>query len=382
MALPLLASSRMACQRLRKLQTSLSLLNRPAAAARAAGLRHVTDVMTGVRRRRVGRHFTYVGVDGHPVRDPAELHRIKALAIPPAWTDVWICPVAEGHLQATGRDAKSRKQYRYHGQWRAVREGTKYDHLLAFGQVLPRVRAQVERHLSLPGLPREKVLATVVRLLDTTFIRVGNEEYARTNRSFGLTTLRDHHVDIDGRTLRFQFRGKSGKLHTIDLHNRRLARIVERCRELPGYELFQYMDEDGQCQAIDSTAVNAYLREIAGRGFTAKDFRTWAGTVPVAVALRGRGACRSQSQARRNIVSAITAVAARLGNTPAICRKCYVHPAVLDGYLDGSLTRALAQHSARAPQDLAPGLRPDEAAVLAFLRRSLAPASPQQREAA
>jgi DNA topoisomerase I len=380
MASPLLSSSRMACQRPKP--QSLSLLSRPVAAARAAGLRYVTDIMAGIRRRWVSQHFTYIGVDGHPIHDPTELRRIKALAIPPAWTDVWICPSAEGHLQATGRDAKGRKQYRYHGHWRAVREETKYDHLLAFGQVLPRFRAQVERHLSLPGLPREKVLATVVRLLDTTFIRVGNEEYARTNRSFGLTTLRDHHVDIDGRTLRFQFRGKSGKLHTIDLHNQRLARIVKRCRELPGYELFQYTDADGQCQAIDSTAVNAYLREIAGRGFTAKDFRTWAGTVLVAVALRECEACGSPSQAKKHIVSAITAVAARLGNTPAICRKCYVHPAVLDGYLDGSLTRALAQYTARAPQDPPPGLRPDEAAVLAFLRRRLAPVSPQRREAA
>jgi len=369
-------------QRPRKFHPSLLLLNKPSEAARAAGLRYVTDALAGIRRRRVGQHFTYIGIDGRPLRVPAELRRIKALAIPPAWTDVWICPSDDGHLQATGRDAKGRKQYRYHGQWRAVREETKYDRLLAFGQVLPRIREQVEQHLSLPGLPREKVLATVVRLLDTTFIRIGNEEYARTNRSFGLTTLRDHHVDVNGGTLRFQFRGKSGKLHTIDLHNRRLASIVKRCRELPGYELFQYLDDNGQCQVINSTDVNTYLREIAGRGFTAKDFRTWAGTVLVTVALRECETCTSQTQAKKNIGCAITMVAARLGNTPAICRKCYVHPAILDGYVDGSLRWTLAPQTAPEPHNPPIDLRPDEAVVLTFLQQRLAPLSSQQQEAA
>jgi DNA topoisomerase-1 len=345
-------------------------------------LRHVSDAMPGIRRKRAGRYFAYIGVDGRPVRNPVELRRIKALAIPPAWAGVWICSSAEGHLQATGCDAKGRKQYRYHLQWQAIREETKYHRMLAFGQVLPRVRAQVERHLSLPGLPREKVLATVVRLLDTTFIRVGNEEYARTNRSFGLTTLRNHHVGITGGTLRFQFRGKSGKLHTIDLNNRRLANIVKRCQELPGYELFQYLDNNSQCQTIDSTDVNAYLREIAGQGFTAKDFRTWAGTVLTAVALRECEAYTSQTQAKKNIVHALAAVAARLGNTPTICRKCYVNPAVLDGYLDGSLLQMLPQPGVHDSRDSLSGFCADEAAVLAFLEQRLTAAQPQQQEAA
>jgi DNA topoisomerase-1 len=285
-------------------------------------------------------------------------------------------------MQATGRDAKGRKQYRYHGQWRTVREETKYDRMLAFAQALRGIREQVEEHLWLPGLPREKVLATVVCLLDTTFIRVGNEEYARTNRSFGLTTLRDHHVDISGGTLRFQFRGKSGKLHTIDLHNRRLASIVKRCQDLPGYELFQYLDDNGQCQTINSTDINTYLRAIAGQGFTAKDFRTWAGTVLTAVALQECEMYASPAQAKKNIVHAVVTVAARLGNTPAICRKCYVHPAILDGYLDGSLLQTLAQQI--APEEEAPltGLRTEEVAVLAFLQQRLVPVSPQQQEAA
>jgi DNA topoisomerase I len=380
MALALLNTYPMARRPARKRSSTLMSLDAPGQAARVAGLRYVSDAMPGIRRGRVGRHFIYIGVDGRPIRDPTELHRIKALVIPPAWTEIWICPVAEGHLQATGRDAKGRKQYRYHARWRTMREETKYDRMLAFGQVLPYLRHQVEEHLSLPGLPREKVLAAVVRLLDATFIRVGNEEYARTNRSFGLTTLRDHHVDITGGTLHFQFRGKGGKFHTIDLHNRRLARIVKRCQELPGYELFQYLDDSGQRRALNSTEVNSYLQEIAGQGFTAKDFRTWAGTILTAVALRDCEECTSSVQAKRNIVQAIAEVAARLGNTPAICRKCYVHPAVLEGYLAGSLQQILAQQLGPDGKASSPGLSTEEAAVLRFLQ-SLAPGLAQQEAA-
>lgn len=334
-------------------------------AAEAAGLRYVSDAEPGIRRKRAGKGFRLVGPDGQPVRDPATLARIKALAIPPAWASVWVCPDPSGHIQATGRDARGRKQYRYHPRWRAVRDETKYDRMLAFGQALPRIRARTEQDLARPGLPREKVLATVVRLLEATLIRIGNQEYARANRSFGLTTMRDRHVDIAGPKLRFQFRGKSGRRHVVDLSDRRLAQIVKRCRDLPGYELFQYIDDEGQRRAIDSSDVNAYLREIAGQDFSAKDFRTWAGTLLAALALQESGPCATQSQARQQIARAIDAVAQRLGNTPAICRKCYVHPTVIESYLDGTLLGGLAAPAEQADQ----GLRPEEAAVMALLRQ-------------
>lgn len=343
----------------------------PAGSARAAGLRYMPDTGPGIRRRRAASGFRYVGVDGRPLRDPDDLARIKALAIPPAWTDVWICPSPRGHLQATGRDAKGRKQYRYHARWRAVRDETKYDRMIAFGEALPRIRGQVERDLALPGLPCGKVLATVVRLLETMFIRVGNKEYARANRSFGLTTMRDRHVDISDTAVRFEFRGKSGTRHAVDVRDRRLARIVARCRDIPGYELFQYRDDAGQRHTVDSADVNDYLREITGQDFTAKDFRTWAGTVLASLALQEFEAFDSQTQAKRNVVRAIERVAARLGNTPSVCRTCYVHPAVLDAYTDGALLESLSR---RAEQEMtgSPGdLRPEEAAVLALLRRRL-----------
>jgi DNA topoisomerase I len=344
----------------------------PVEAACAASLHYVLDAMPGIRRKRAGKGFSYAGPDGNPIHHPSELKRIRALAIPPAWTDVWICPHPNGHIQATGRDAKGRKQYRYHPRWREVRDENKYGRMLAFGRVLPRIRRRVRRDLSLPGLPRQKVLAAVVRLLETTLIRVGNEEYARSNRSFGLTTMRDRHVNINGSKISFQFNGKSRKVHSIDLNDKRLARVVKRSRDLPGYPLFQYLDEDGNRQSIDSADVNEYLRSISGEEFTAKDFRTWAGTVLAAYALHELEAFDSDAQAKKNVVRAIENVAERLGNTAAICRKCYVHPEIIDAYLDGSLVETL---KARAERELASslrGLRAEEAAVLALLQQRLA----------
>ena len=336
--------------------------------AKAAGLRYVSDNTPGIRRRRVGRGLAYLAPDGAPVRNPAVLRRIRALAIPPAWRDVWISALARGHLQAVGRDARGRKQYRYHARWRSVRDESKYARLLAFGAALPAIREQVDRDLARPGLPRDKVLATVVRLLETTFIRVGNEEYARANGSFGLTTLRGHHVDVSGSTLRFEFRGKGGKRVSVDVTDRRLARIVKRCKELPGQELFQYVDADGTRQIIDSANVNAYLREIAGEEFTAKDFRTWAGTVLAALALQEIRACDSITQAKRNIVGAVESVSRQLGNTPAICRRSYVHPGVIEAYLEGTVLGPLTKRVVRR-LDARPGLRPEEAAVVALLQQ-------------
>jgi DNA topoisomerase-1 len=343
----------------------------PVEAARAARLRYVSDDRPGIRREKAGKSFRYIGPDGEKISDEKDLERIKGLGIPPAWTDVWICPAPNGHIQATGRDAKGRKQYRYHPRWREQRDETKYGRMIAFGQALPQIRERVEKDLSLPGLPREKVLAAVVKLLETTLIRVGNEEYARTNRSFGLTTMRDRHVDVEGSTVKFEFRGKSGKNHSVAINDRRLARVVKRCQELPGQELFQYVGEAGERQTIDSADVNEYLRGISGQDFTAKDFRTWAGTVLAALALQEFERFDSEADARRNLVQAIESVAERLGNTPAICRKCYVHPAVIDSYLEGSLVETLKQRAERELKELA-SLDPEEAAVLALLQQRLA----------
>ena len=305
--------------------------------ARAAGLRYVSDAAPGILRRRRGRAFHYSRADGAPVRDPRTLGRIRALAIPPAWREVWICSADDGHLQATGRDARERKQYRYHRRWREVRDETKYGRLIPFAAALPRIRRRVARDLARPGLPREKVIATVVRLLETTRARIGNEEYARENESFGLTTLRERQVRVRGSRLKFRFRGKSGVEHAIELDDRRLATIVRRMRDLPGEELFRYVDDDGETRRIESDDVNAYLKEIAGEDFTSKDFRTWAGTVLAARALRALGPCASQSEGKRNIAQAIAAVAGALGNTKAVCRKCYIHPEILESYLEGRL---------------------------------------------
>jgi DNA topoisomerase-1 len=348
----------------------LELITDPVESARAAGLRYILDDRPGIRRERRGKGFRYLTPDGKVLRSAEELRRIRSLAIPPAWTRVWICPSPHGHLQATGYDDRGRKQYRYHPRWREVRDETKYDRMIVFGQALPRIRARVEQDMAQPGLPRTKVLATVVRLLETTLIRVGNEEYARTNGSFGLTTMRDRHVEVSGSTLCFSFRGKSGVRHSIDVTDRRLARIVQSCQDLPGQELFQYLD-DGTPHDIDSADVNAYLQEITGEEFTAKDFRTWAGTVLAACALREFEAFDSQTQAKRNVVEAIEAVSKRLGNTKAVCRKCYVHPAVIGAYLDGTLLDTLRQRVENELAESLPDLPPEEAAVLAFLQERL-----------
>ena len=313
-----------------------------------AGLRYVNEERTpGIRR--IGRHnrFRYVDANGRAIGSAAELSRIKSLAIPPAWTDVWICPDPRGHLQATGRDARARKQYRYHSRWREVRDEVKYGRLIAFAEALPRIRARTAADLRKTGLPRERVLAAVVQLLEKTLIRVGNEEYARDNGSVGLTTMRDQHAKVHGPSVRFEFRGKSRIEHAVDLRDARLARIVKACRDLPGYELFQYVGADRKRQIVDSADVNAYLREISGEDFTAKDFRTWAGTVLVAQALAGVASFRSATEAKRNIGRAIESVAKRLGNSKAICRKCYVHPAILNAYMDGSTIQAIKARASR-----------------------------------
>lgn len=341
----------------------------PGDVAKDAGLRYVHDSMPGIHRQRAGDGFRYVGVDGRPVEDERVLARINALVIPPAWTDVWIAPTSRGHIQATGRDEKGRKQYRYHPRWREVRDEAKYSRMIAFAEALPGLRAQVQEDLALPGLQRDKVLATVVRLLDETNIRIGNEEYARENKSFGLTTLRNKHVEVSGSTLRFAFRGKSGKQHVVEVQDRRVARIVKRCQELPGHELFQYLDDDGAQQTVESTDINAYLRRVTGQEFTAKDFRTWAGTVVAASTLRELGGYASETQAKRNVVEAVKAASDKLGNTPTICRKCYVHPAVIDTYMNGALLTAALGRSERRLTDGPNGLDADEAVVLALLRQ-------------
>jgi DNA topoisomerase I len=335
------------------------------ASAQAAGLRYVTDRQPGIRREREGDGFRYIDTAGRTIDDPRAIARIAALAIPPAWTEVWICPDRRGHVQATGRDAKGRKQYRYHPRWRAVRDANKFDRLLAFGEALPTIRERTDRDLALRGIPKEKVLATVVQLLEVTRMRVGNTEYARQNQHFGLTTLRTRHVEVDGTTLKFHFVGKSGKEHTIGVRDRRLARVVRHCQELPGHELFQYVDDEGQRHSVESADVNAYLREISGQDFTAKDFRTWAGTVLAARALRAGEAPDSKAQAKKNVLRAIASVAETLGNTPTVCRQCYIHPAVIDAYMDGSLSEA---PPGVRPEDIAPWT-PDEVTVLALLRR-------------
>jgi DNA topoisomerase-1 len=343
----------------------------PKSAAKSAGLRYVDDQRPGITRIRQGRGVVYRGPDGGTIRDGETLTRIRSLAVPPAWRDVWICPDHAGHLQATGRDARGRKQYRYHPRWREVRDGNKYERMIAFGRALPLIRKRIEKDLARPGLPREKILATVVRLLEVTLIRVGNEEYAKQNESFGLATMRDRHVRVNGSALRFQFRGKSGILHEVDLEDRRLARIVRQSRDLPGFELFQYVDAGGERRAIDAADVNSYLKSIAGDEFTAKDFRTWAGTVLAARALREVAAFGSQAQAKRNVVRAVEAVAKRLGNTTAVCRKCYIHPEVVHAYLDGTLATALNRRAGRELRSNLRNLSSEEAAVLALLQRGL-----------
>ncbi|MFN2568772.1 MAG: DNA topoisomerase IB [Candidatus Dormibacteria bacterium] len=342
----------------------------PHESAAAAGLRYTPDVTPGIRRRpRRGGAFTYTTPDGATIRDPETIQRIRHLAIPPAWTDVWICPNPRGHLQATGRDARRRKQYRYHPRWREVRDETKFTSMWAFGAALPGLRERVAHDLALPGLPREKVVATVVRLLDITYIRVGNEEYARQNESFGLTTLRNRHVQVRGAGVRFEFRGKSGKVHSVNVRDRRVATIVKRCQDLPGHELFQYVEPDGARGTVESEDVNAYLGYVTGQPFTAKDFRTWAGTVLAACALRDMES-GSTVQARRNITQVVASVAHRLGNTPAVCRKCYVHPDVITSHLDGSLPAGVGRGRGTSVA-VVEGLSDEEIVVLDFLRRRM-----------
>lgn len=341
------------------------------AAAKAAGLIYVSDEGPGIRRAGSPKTPQYLHASNRKVKDAVTLGRIKRLAIPPAWTEVWICRESNGHLQATGRDARGRKQYRYHPHWRQTRDETKYTRLLAFARVLPRVRQRLTHDMNLRGFPREKVLATVITILETGLIRVGNDEYARTNNSFGLTTLQDRHVDVQGATIRFQFRGKSGKHHRIDIDNRRLARIVAHCQAIPGQELFQYYDKSGKVRDITSTDVNEYLQEITQNDFTAKDFRTWGGTVLAAMALQQFEKAATQAQARKNLLRAIEAVAQRLGNTPAICRKCYIHPAIIDSYLEGTLSNIYKKRAKPELTTPVGKLKPEEAAVLAFLQKRL-----------
>lgn len=337
---------------------------------RLRGLRYSSDDQPGITRVARGTGFAYRRPEGGVVRDAATLARIRALAIPPAWTAVWISPRPNGHVQATGRDQRGRKQHRYHPRWTAHRDDAKYSRLVAFGKALPALRRRLRADLARPGLPHRKVVALVVRLLETTLIRVGNDEYARQNRSFGLTTILDRHAAVTGRTVRFRFRGKSGKHHDVAIEDPRLARLVKQCQELPGSQLFQYRDERGRVRDITSSDVNAYLREVMGTAFTAKDFRTWAGTVLAARAFHEMGQVSSHAPHEKAVVQAVEAVARQLGNTRAVCRKCYVHPAVIDAYLDGSLAASLQSQALRRLQ-ATPAPRPLETAVLALLQRRL-----------
>ncbi len=354
------------------LDDASSALSDPQDAAREAGLRYVSDARPGLIRRRAGKGFCYLAQNGARLRDAATLRRIRALAIPPAWSEVWICPFANGHIQASGRDARGRKQYRYHADFRAARESAKFDHMMVFAKALPAVRARVAQDMGRPGLPREKVLAAVVRLLETTLIRVGNEDYARANRSYGLTTLKTRHVEVEGAEVRFRFAGKSGRRWSLSIRDRRVAKIVKACQELPGQALLQYLDENGAEREIDSGDVNAYLREASGEDVTAKDFRTFAGTMLAALELKQAPEFSSAAEAKRVLRGVIERVAAKLGNTPTICRKCYIHPEVFNIYLDGALVPRIAgEDEAEDGPELA-GLAPQEAAVLAMLSARLA----------
>ena len=343
----------------------VELLADPVASAKAAGLRYVTDDIPGISRRGSAKRFTFVDPTGRVITDASEIARIRALAVPPAYTDVWICPVPNGHLQATGRDARGRKQYRYHKRWRELRDETKFDRMAAFAQALPGIRKRVEQDVKRAGMPREKILAAIVRLLEGTAIRVGNDEYARDNKSYGLTTIENRHVKVTGANVRFSFRGKSGVKHAIDFQDRRLAKIVRQCQDLPGQQLFGYLDDEGAHHDIGSSDVNEYIREISGEDFSAKDFRTWAGTVSCAELLSGPegGSDASAAERKAHVASVIKEVAARLGNTPAICRKCYVHPHVIDTYLGDGPLGSIAAVKTRA------GLLPQERFVLNLLRR-------------
>ncbi|HEX3605803.1 MAG TPA: DNA topoisomerase IB [Candidatus Dormibacteraeota bacterium] len=362
--------------------SSIPTTEEAVAAARQAGLLHVDDSGPGIRRQRRGGGFVYLDPEGRRITEKPELERIRHLAIPPAWTDVWICPSDRGHIQATGRDARRRKQYRYHERWREVRDASKYEHTIAFARALPRIRRRVTRDMARAGLPREKVVACTVRLLETTLIRIGNDEYARQNQHYGLTTLRDEHAQIRGAQVRFVFRGKSGVDQSVAITDRRLARVLRSCQELPGQRLLEYVGADGAIHAVHSHDVNEYLHRAGGREYTAKDFRTWAGTVLAAHALCEFERFDSQAQAKRNLLHAIDTVAARLGNTRAVSRRSYVHPAIVDSYLDGTLAQLLG---ARAETELSRDLHrlsPEEAAVLAVLQQRLSREGRRRRRAA
>ncbi|MEO6872869.1 MAG: DNA topoisomerase IB [Chthoniobacterales bacterium] len=356
----------------KKKAAEIEIVTDPEEVAEEAGLRYVSDDQPGYTRKKHGKKFTYFDTHGKEIKDETRILRLNRLAIPPAYQDVWICPSPNGHLQATGIDDRGRKQYRYHKRWRAERDENKYEKMIVFGQALPKIRRRVTRDLKKRGLPREKVIATIVELLERTFIRVGNEEYVKENKSFGLTTMRNRHVAVRGETVRFQFKGKSGIEHDIGVDDRRVATIMKKLQDLPGQEVFQYLDEEGERHHITSEDVNDYLHEITGEEFTAKDFRTWAGTVMAAIALQAQDAFENKSQAKKNVKEAIAAVAKVLGNTPAVCRKCYVHPAVLETYLDGSLIEGLKKQTEKTLARSLNELRSGEAAVLSFLQEKLA----------
>lgn len=337
-----------------------------AGAVEQAKLRYVSDLEPGLGRKRVGKGFSYLGLDGKRITDKETRKRLESLVIPPAWQDVWICPDEHGHIQATGRDERGRKQYLYHPEWHRVRDTAKFDRMLGFGKLLPRIRRRVQKDLSLPGLPKDKVLAAVVKLLETTLIRVGNTTYAKENGSYGLTTIRKKHAHVSGQTVTFDFTGKSGKEWDIELKDKKIAKIVQKCEELPGYELFKYFDEAGELQDLESGDVNTYLKDVTGEDISAKDFRTWAGTVLATFTLTGLEPSQTKTQATKNVTAAIKEVSQKLGNTPAVCRRSYVHPDVIDCYLDGSLM-GLAEVREAVSSSLAKGLRIEEMAVLRFL---------------
>ena len=343
----------------------------PVQSAREAHLRYVTDESPGITRIKNGKSFSYKDANGKKVTDKETIERIRHLAIPPAYIHVWICPYSNGHLQATGKDSRGRKQYRYHGRWRKIRDETKYDTMIAFGKALPKIRRRVHKDVKLPGLPKEKILATIVELMEKTLIRVGNEEYARENKSYGLTTMQNKHVEIHGSQIHFEFKGKSNVQHDIGLNDTRLARIIKNCQDLPGHELFQYVDENGERHAVHSEDVNTYLKDITGQDFTAKDFRTWYGTVLTARALQAFEAFDSEAEGKKNIIMAVESVAKELGNTKAVCRKCYIHPAIINSYMDKSLAKSLEQKISATLKGSIHNLKPEEVAVMAFLERQL-----------
>ena len=354
----------------------------PEDAARAARLRYVSDAKPGITRKPAKEGWHFFKPDGARITDADEIDRISKLAVPPAYRDVWICPQANGHIQAIGRDARGRKQYRYHARWREVRDEAKYARMLVFGRELPKIRAQVARDLGLPGLPREKVLAAIVRLLERTLVRIGNEEYARTNKSFGLTTLRRRHVKVKGAGVTFDFRAKHGIAWHVELTDRRLSKIIARLADLGGQELFQYLDDDGQTHGVTSDDVNEYLRGITGEEITAKDFRTWAATNLAALALAELEVFDTKAKAKKNVLRAVEAVAKMLGNTPSICRKCYIHPAIFEAYLDGSLLDGIKARAGAVLNGRDAGLSAEEVAVAAFLQRRLAEGAADSKRAA